>query len=314
MMQTVELKNTRCAVCGTEGNASELYPANFDPEALNPAVFSARRLPDRVHYRLVRCKTCGLVRSDPVAPPELLAQLYHESTFTYTDEVADLKRTYGRYLARLDTCGARKDALLEIGCGNGFFLQQALTQGYRSVRGVEPSRAAVSQAPPEVRGSIVCDLMRPGLFGTAQFDVICIFQVFDHLPDPGALLDACFAALRPGGLVLSLNHNIDAISARLLGERSPIIDIEHTYLYSPDTMRHIFEAHRFRIREAGSVRNQYSLRYLLRLVPLPAGPKRAALDWLQRHSIGGLRFWVPLGNLYLVAQKPDVSAQSKRRS
>jgi SAM-dependent methyltransferase len=303
----VELKNTRCAICGTEGQASELYPANFDLQALNPEVFSARRLPDRVHYRLVKCQTCGLVRSDPIADPALLAQLYHESTFTYTDEVADLKRTYGRYLAKLDEYGARKDALLEIGCGNGFFLQQALAQGYRSVRGVEPSRAAVSQAAPEVRDSMVCDLMRPGLFAPGGFDVICLFQVFDHVPDPGKLLDACFAALRPGGLVLSINHNITAVSARLLGERSPIVDIEHTYLYSPATMARIFGAHGFGIRGAGSVRNQYALRYLVRLLPLPAGPKRAALAWLQRHAIGGVRLWVPLGNLYLVAQKPEES-------
>jgi SAM-dependent methyltransferase len=305
-MQTVELRNTRCAICGTEGNTAELYPANFDLQALNPAVFSARRLPDRVHYRLMKCKTCGLVRSDPIADPALLAQLYHESTFTYKDEVADLKRTYGRYLAKLDEYAARKDTLLEIGCGNGFFLQQALAQGYRSVRGVEPSRAAVSQAAPEVRDSIVCDLMRLGLFAPGEFDVICLFQVFDHVPDPGTLLDACFAALRPGGLVLSINHNITAVSARLLGKRSPIVDIEHTYLYSPATMARIFGAHGFGIRGAGSVRNQYALRYLVRLLPLPAGPKRAALDWLQRHAIGGVRLWVPLGNLYLVAQKPEV--------
>jgi SAM-dependent methyltransferase len=310
MMQTVELRNTRCAICGTEGHASELYPANFDLQALNPAVFSARRLPDRVHYRLMKCKTCGLVRSDPIADPALLAQLYHESTFTYTDEVADLKRTYGRYLAKLDEYVARKDTLLEIGCGNGFFLQQALAQGYRSVRGVEPSRAAVSQAAPEVRDAIVCDLMRPGLFALGTVDVICLFQVFDHVPDPGTLLDACFAVLRPGGLVLSINHNITAVSARLLGERSPIVDIEHTYLYSPATMARIFGAHGFGIRGAGSVRNHYALRYLVRLLPLPAGPKRAALAWLQRHSIGSLRLWVPLGNLYLVAQKPAEPAHS----
>src|ERR1035437_9007070 len=311
MTQMVELNDTRCAICGKEGNARELYPANFDLQALNPAVFSARRLPDRVHYRLVKCKTCGLVRSDPIADPALLAQLYHESTFTYTDEVADLKRTYGRYLAELDKYGARKDALLEIGCGNGFFLQQALAQGYRSVRGVDPSRAAVSQAAPEVRDSIVCDLMRPGLFAPGEFDVICLFQVFDHVPDPGMLLDACFTALRPGGLVFSINHNITAVSARLLGERSPIVDIEHTYLYNPATMARIFGRHGFVIRGAGSVRNQYALRYLVRLLPLSAGPKRAALDWLQRHSIGGVRLWVPLGNLYLVAQKPDASPGAK---
>jgi SAM-dependent methyltransferase len=303
-LQAVELRKTRCTICGTEGSARELYPANFDLQALNPAVFSARRLPDRVHYRMVRCNMCGLVRSDPVVPLELVAQLYQQSRLTYTDEVADLKRTYGRYLARLDHYGARKGALLEIGCGSGFFLQQALAQGYRSVRGVEPSRAAVSEAAPEVRDAIVCDLMRPGLFGPGEFEVICLFQVFDHVPDPGTLLDACFAALRPGGLVLSLNHNVEAVSARLLGERSPIVDIEHTYLYSPATMTPLFEAHGFRVRKAGAVWNWYSLRYLVRLLPLPAGPKQSVLGWLQRHTIGGLRLCVPLGNLYLVAQKP----------
>jgi SAM-dependent methyltransferase len=304
MTQAVELRKTRCAICGTEGNARELYPANFDPQALNPAVFSARRLPDRVHYRMVKCNECGLVRSDPIADPALLAQLYHQSAFTYTDEVADLKQTYGRYLAELDHCGTQKGALLEIGCGNGFFLQQALAQGYRAVRGVEPSRAAVSQAAPEVRDVIVCDLMHPGLFAPAEFDVICLFQVFDHVPDPGALLDACLAALRPGGLVLSLNHNVSAVSARLLGERSPIVDIEHTYLYSPTTMARLFTSHEFRVLKVGSVRNRYSLRYLVRLLPLPGRAKGAVLGWLQRHAIGGVRLCVPLGNLYLVAQKP----------
>ena len=305
MPGTIELRPTRCAICRTEGNATGLYAANFELDALNPAVFSARRLPDRIHYQMVKCNSCGLVRSDPIADPALLAQLYHQSTFAYGDEVADLQCTYGHYLERLDSLGARKGALLEIGCGNGFFLQQALAQGYRTVRGVEPSRAAVDQAAPEVRNAIVRGLMRPGLFPLAEFDVICLFQVFDHVPDPASLLDACFAALRPGGLVLALNHNVEAISARLLGERSPIIDIEHTYLYSPATMVRIFKAHRFEIRKTGSVRNRYSLRYLFRLLPLPAGPKQALVAWLREHSLGRLRLWAPLGNLFLVAQRPN---------
>ncbi len=304
MTSTVELRPTRCAICGTQGNATELYPANFDPEAFNPSVFSARRLPDRIHYRMVRCNACGLVRSDPVADSALLEQLYQQSTFTYTDEVTDLKRTYGRYLAKLDRYGARKGTLLEIGCGNGFFLDLALAHGYRAVRGVEPSRVAIAQASPQVRDQIVCDVMRPGLFAPAQFDVICLFQVFDHVPDPASLLDECFRVLQPGGLVLAINHNITACSARLLRERSPIIDIEHTYLYSPATMSRLFAAHGFQIRRVGSVCNHYSLQYLFRLLPLPVAQKRVALGWLRCHSIGRLRLTVPLGNLHLVAQKP----------
>src|SRR5437870_1982024 len=96
-----ELRATRCALCAAEGNATQLYPANFAMDAFNPAVFSARRLPDRVHYRMVRCATDGLVRSDPVASPEDLARLYAQSTFDYGEEVASLRQTYGRYLAKL---------------------------------------------------------------------------------------------------------------------------------------------------------------------------------------------------------------------
>lgn len=299
-----ELIPTRCAICGTEGSAIEMYEANFDLAAFHPTVFSARRLPDRVHYRLVKCKQCGLVRSDPIAAPELLARLYAESTVTYGDEVTDLRRTYGRYLDELEGFGVRKHALLEIGCGSGFFLEEALSRGYREVRGVEPSQAAVDQADPRVRDRIACGVMSPGLFAPEQFDVVCLFQVLDHLPDPAAVLGECLAVLKPGGLVLAINHNVDAFSARVLGERSPIVDIEHTYLYGPATMARVFTQRGFQIRRIGAVYNRYSLYYLCRLLPLPGAIKRAALAWLQGRWIGRSRVWVPLGNLYLVAQKP----------
>lgn len=304
-MEVTELSSTRCAICNTAGNASELYPANFDWQALNPVVFSARRLPDRIHYRLVKCNTCGLVRSDPIAPPEVLARLYAQSNFNYADEVANLKLTYGRYLAKLSKYSAQKGALLEIGCGNGFFLEEALAQGYVTARGVEPSVATVSKANPQVRPHIICDIMRPELFDPEQFDVICMFQVLDHIHNPGALIDECFRLLKPEGLILCLNHNIEAVSARLLKDRSPIIDIEHTYLYSPTTMSRILSDHNFQIKEVGSVSNRYTLHYLVRFAPLPITLKRIVLAFLKGTLMGRIPLSVPLGNLYLIAQKPN---------
>jgi SAM-dependent methyltransferase len=304
-IERVELYPTRCAICGTLDAASELYPANFDFAAFNPEIFSARRLPDRIHYRIVRCDSCGLIRSDPVVGAETLAQLYAESAFTYDSEVENLKRTYGRYLreagAQLE--GPRR-RLLEIGCGNGFFLEEALDQGFTEVRGVEPSEAAAAGASDRVRALIVRDMMRPGLFATGEFDVICIFQVFDHIPDPGRLLDECLNVLRPGGLIVSLNHNARSISARILGERSPIVDLEHTYLYSPDTMRRIVAAHGFDVVSVASVLNTYSLRYLMQLVPMPRGIKKRILASLGKTVLGDVTLSVPLGNLCLIGRKP----------
>jgi SAM-dependent methyltransferase len=305
----VTLIPTRCAICGTGGNATEIYPANVDFAAFTAEVFSARRMPDRLHYRLARCRACGLVRSDPIAPRELLARLYAQSTCNYAAEIADLRRTYGRCLARLDRLGARREALLEIGCGNGFFLEEALDRGYRTVRGVEPGEGAVAQAAPRVREAIVRGMMGPGMFDAGEFDVICMFQVFDHVPDPGGLLTECRRLLRPGGLLLCVNHNVGAFSARLLGARSPIVDVEHTYLYDHATMRRLFESRGWRVLRQGGVWNTYNLAYLACLMPLPAAAKRRLVGWLRGHAPGRLRLRVPLGNLYLVAARdPAVEA------
>lgn len=299
-----ELHPTRCAICGVEGYAVELYPANFSIKSFNAAVFSARRLPDRIHYRIVRCNTCGLVRSDPVTDPQILAKLYKQSAFNYNDEVDNLKLTYGRYLSNLKKYGAEKGALLEIGCGNGFFLEEALKRGYSSVRGVEPSHDAVARAGPSVRPHIVCDIMRPNLFGQEQFDVLCMFQVLDHISDPSSLLDECFRVLKPGGLFLCLNHNVKSLSALFFGERSPVVDIEHTYLYGPDTMSRLFALHGFDVLKISSVMNIYSPYYVARLVPLPHMIKEALLKFLKIKFFRFIRLLVPLGNICLVARKP----------
>jgi len=185
----LELHPVPCAICGTDEQCVELYSANFTPDAFNPAIFSARRLPDRIHYRMVRCTRCGLVRADPVADPTLLAQLYAQSTFEYGDETANLQWSYGSYLDRLTPAGAQPHTLLEIGCGNGFFLEEAERRGY-VVHGVEPSTKACAQAPEHLRARICNDIMRPGLFPPASFDAICLFQVIDHISDPAALDNA----------------------------------------------------------------------------------------------------------------------------
>lgn len=304
-MAEIKLSPTRCAICNTEENSAVLYPQKFDLAAFNPEIFSARRMPDRIHYRMVVCNTCGLVRSDPVADSESLAQLYAQSSFNYNDEVSCITSTYGRYLRKLESLGIKKGSLMEIGCGNGFFLEEALRQGYQSVAGVEPSTEAIAKASPQVRPTIVCDMVKPGLFEPNQFDVICMFQVLDHISDPASLIQECYKILKPGGVILCLNHNVKALSAKFLKEKSPIIDIEHTYLYSLTTLGNLCEKHGLKVIKKGSVLNLYSLSYIFQLFPFSRKIKQKVISGLKKTPlINRIRVLVPLGNLYLVAQKP----------
>ena len=301
------MRPTRCPISGEEGDATELYPANFDAASLSPAAFSARRLPDRIHFRIVRSNRSGLVRSDPVADPALIYEFYAQSSFHYGEELRWLKKTYGRYLERLCTRGCSRESLLEIGCGNGFFLERAMEAGFRDLRGVEPSRQAVEQAAPALRTRIICDVMRSGLFDAERFEAICMFHIFDHIFEPNELLAECLRILKPGGFILTLNHNVESWSAKLLGEKSPIIDIGHPFLYSPSTIRLIFEANGFEVIEQGRVWNTYSLTYLFHLIPLPRVLKKIGLRALKASVFGSLPLTLSLGNLYLIAKKPKVS-------
>lgn len=307
MIETVQtspaLNPTRCAICGTLGAATELFPSTISPDAFDARHFSARRLPDRVHYRMVRCNKCGLVRSDPAADPASVASLYERSTFDYEAEVTNLRRTYAHYLGRLERHGLDRDGFVEIGCGNGFFLEEVLSRVYKNVKGVEPSREAIKVASETVRGLIVNDILRPGLMPQHSVAVACMFQVFDHLPDPGAALDELHRVIRPGGLALFLNHDAASWSARILGERSPIVDVEHFYLYSRETLAKLLQAHGFEVVESGSVWNEYTAGYMARLLPLPRALKSAVLRFLAWTRLGSPRVRLPLGNLYVVGKR-----------
>ena len=309
-----------CAIC-EKSNYQILYPENFDINKINSRIFSARRLPDRLHYQIVKCNNCGLIYSTPILEYEKIEKLYKKSFTMYDEHLENLKETYGYYLRKLTKFMVRhprsnrgssldsrlrgndKPKLLEIGCGNGFFLEEAQRQGYE-VYGVEPGKKSVEKAKLEIKKNIIVDTFKPGQFKKNFFDVICCFQTFDHVPNPNDLLKECFKVLKKGGLMLFLNHDAGALTNRLMGEKSPIIDIEHTYIYDKNTMRKIFEKHRFKILEIKSAFNIHHLSYWLHLFPIPNFLKLPLINLLNITGLGKIKIKLNPGNLVLYANKP----------
>jgi hypothetical protein len=161
----------------------------------------------------------------------------------------------------------------------------------------------MSIARQDIRSSIACAVMGPGLFTEASVDVVCCFQVLDHIFEPKSTPKTCRRVLKPSG-VLCLNHNVEALSARLLKDRCPIIDIEHTYLYSPKTMTELFQKSGFQVMEPRIARNRYSVNFLIRLAPPPMAVNGLVQKRLSKAGLARYSWTVPLGNLFMIAQKP----------
>lgn len=297
----MKLNNVSCPICETDKNFTVLYPKNFSLSDLNVKIFSARRLPDKIHYRLVKCKKCGLVRSNPVADIKELNKLYKKSLMTYDEEVDNLVSTYINSLKPILKKLPKSAKILEIGCGNAFVLKAIYNLGYKNVYGVEPSYDAVKKTDSKIKKNIKIDILKPGLFPKNTFDLIFFFQTFDHIPTPNKFLKECYQLLKTNGYILSFNHNIDSLSSKLLKEKSPIVDIEHTFLYSPQTIQNIFTKNKFTVQKVFSPYNILSLKHFLWLIPMPRKIKQQILS--SNSAILNKKIKLQLGNLCLVAQK-----------
>ncbi|MBI2617088.1 class I SAM-dependent methyltransferase [Candidatus Gottesmanbacteria bacterium] len=297
------MQKMRCALCGRDEKPQLLYPESINFERISKETFSARRIPEKVHYRLMRCQRCTLIYSSPILTEDKIKLLYKQSKLTYAEEIPSLKKTYGDYLSKTLPFVNKNPHLLEIGGGNGFFLEKALELGVTKVNGIEPSRSAINAARSDIKKKLIADFFPSEKIKPSSYDIICIFQTLDHVTDPNRFLRACHTALRKNGVVLCILHDTEGLSVKILGEHSPIFDIEHIYLFNKKTLQLIFEKNNFTPLVTFSVVNTFPLRYWIRMFPFPSIIKPLFLSLLQNIHLDNLPLSMRAGNIGIIARK-----------
>lgn len=102
--------------------------------------------------------------------------------------------------------------LLEIGCGDGHFLRLAEAV-VAEVRGLELNREAIARSEP---GRVLPQTIQefaPGAL--ASFEVVCSFQVLEHVVDPASFLKSALSCVKPGGLLILSTPNPAHVSFEL---------------------------------------------------------------------------------------------------
>ncbi len=143
-------------------------------------------------------------------------------------------RTRNHFISkRLTVLGCVPPArVLELGCGGGAVCAHLANLGFE-VTGVDGHRARVLDAARRVPGGVffVHDLAN-GIapFREGAFDTVGLFDVIEHLHQPGDVLIAALSCARPGGLVvgtvpalMSLWSEVDAHAGHHLRYEEPIL-------------------------------------------------------------------------------------------
>ena len=211
----------------------------------------------RVHAlaAILECLDCDVLYSTPVPPFEDLLNLYRQASFDSRKEAGQASKTYGHYLKKIAAKLPGREGAIDIGTGEGAFLSILQGAGFSNVVGMEPSAAAVAQADPAVKPLIREErfLYPAGAFAgrisVLSLDFTC-FQTIEHVPDPLAEMcreEARGGCLRPGGALFLVGHNRRALSAKILGRKSPIFDIEHLQIFSPAGLENLLKAAGFKV-------------------------------------------------------------------
>lgn len=304
-LRTSSAGHRACPVCQMGDDQATLFvDNNIDPAKLTGFSFASRKTPEFMAHRLVQCPVCDLVYANQPPSEVVLAHAYHVADYDSADEANDAATAYMQAMQPALRHIANKQRALEIGTGTGILLEQLQRAGFLEVIGVEPSETAIAAAPKHRQHWIRQGMFDERDFTPESFDLICCFMTMEHVRDPRLIADAAMRLLRPGGAFITVTHNYRSPVNRLLGRRSPIIDIEHMQLFSNQSIRHLFDGTGFCAVTISAFANTYAMNYWIRLSPLPKPLKNVAMRAMQWLRWDRWKLRINVGNTLTTGIKP----------
>ena len=155
-------------------------------------------------------------------------QKFSELAHRWWDPTSEFRPLHEINPLRLEWINARVPLngrkVLDIGCGGGILAESMARKG-ATVCGIDLSEKALRVADlhslesgVQVRYRLIAaeDLAEQE---AGQYDVVTCMEMLEHVPDPGAIVRACAALVKPGGQVFfsTLNRNPKAYLFAILG-------------------------------------------------------------------------------------------------
>lgn len=184
-------------------------------------------------HHVVRCTSCCMVHTSLEPTIEELSAFY--SSYPASDRLSPI--TAKRYHELLDRFEPYRKSgrLIDVGCGAGLFLEVAASRGWE-VHGTEfgkrPVLACRARGIPVIEGAL-----DPANYPAGHFDVVCSFEVAEHLVDPASEFRRMAEILRPGGLLYVTTPNFNCLARRMAPKHWNVVNYpEHLSYFTPRTL------------------------------------------------------------------------------
>jgi len=168
---------------------------------------------EKENFKIIDCEICGFKHLDPIPSKEKIKEYYERQYYQEKipklldpqKEAKELRWSTLKYRDSLSTLngyiGDRSKRLLDIGCGNGFFLKFMKENGWE-VFGIEPSPKASEYARSldlNVFNITLEEFTNDKWFN--YFDFINLKCVLEHIQNPVEVLKICKSLLKDSGMI-----------------------------------------------------------------------------------------------------------------
>ena len=177
--------------------------------------------------------------------------------------------------------------ILDFGCGWGFFLHFASENGWEPF-GIEPLIGHSIYARSKFGLNVITDTLHADSFIENFFDAITAFQVFEHLPNPGEVIDILYHFHKSAGILLIEVPNINTWSVRFLKKFHRHFTMDHINFFSENTLEEFLRRHGYQVIETYTPRRYMTLKYLVHFWFRKFFPSRFIDSLL---SLGNNQFW-----------------------
>ena len=265
---------------------------------------------------LCKCIACKVVSVYPFPREEEVRAIYSADYFKndassvrgyddYESDRENIVETAGRRLREIERM-VPPSRLLDFGCALGFFVEEARRRGW-AAQGIDISTHAVEYAKEKLGVEARAGTLRDADFAKQSFDVVTMWDVIEHLPDPVGELSLCRDLLRPDGLLVLSTPDLDSLVAKITGPRWMGFKLadEHIYYFSRKTIRYVLDRAGFETVEIKTIGKHVTLEFFARRLSMYT-PRLAAALGRAFHFAGveNLALYVDPHDLMRVVARP----------
>ena len=234
-MDPIALIRTNCPRCGSFGSIRIVTTPDYEMSVQSP-------------FEVGQCLNCHFIYSS-VRPDykTLFSRFYPDDYLCYGSKqnwfvsMVDKQRMRRQALQRFNLIKKyfplSKNKVLEVGCATGEFLKVCFQHG-NEVHGIEPNNK-LSDSLKKSGINVINNTLEEATVKDNSFDLICLFNVFEHLWDPVYSLYKLNSLLKTGGILVLEVPDFD----------SPWRKIFHHYWFLYHLPRHLSHFTRNQLNE-----------------------------------------------------------------